>query len=113
MDVGQPEWASLELVGEFCVVESEQVQHRRVQVMHVYFVLRDIEAKLIGLAENDTALESAACHPHRECIRMMIASVGPALHHRGTAKLAAPDDDRVLQQPSLLQILDKRCRCFV
>src|SRR3954452_24846798 len=98
MDVGQAERPPLELVGELRVVESEQVQHRRVQVMHVYLVLRDIEAKLIGLAENDTALESAACHPHRECIRMMIASIGPALHHRGTAKLAAPDNDRVIQQ---------------
>ena len=53
MHVGQAERPPLELIGELRVVEAEQMQHRRVQIVHVNPILRHIEAKFVGLAETD------------------------------------------------------------
>ena len=90
------------------MVEAEQVQDRRVQVVDVDLILRDVEAELVGLADSDAGLHAAAGHPHGEGVRMMVAAVGAALHHRRAAKLAAPDHQRVVEQAALLQILDQR-----
>ena len=84
------------------------MQNRRVQVVHVNLVLHDVEAEVIALAERDAGLDAAARQPHRECVRMMVAAVAAALHHRRAAELAAPDHQRVLEQAALLQILDQR-----
>ena len=37
----------------------------------------------------------------------------PALHHRRAAELAAPDDERVVEQAALLEVLDQRRRGLV
>ena len=47
--VGQAEVAALEAVGQLRVVEAEQVQDRRVQVVDVDLVLDRVEAELVGL----------------------------------------------------------------
>ena len=78
------------------------------QVVDVDLVLGDVEAELVGLAEGDAGLDAAAGQPHREGVRMMVAAVRSALHHRRAAELAAPDDERVVEQPALLQVLDQR-----
>ena len=49
-DVGQAEVAALELVGQLFVVDTESVQHRRLQVVHVHRVLDDVVAVIVGLA---------------------------------------------------------------
>ena len=38
---------------------------------------------------------------------MVAAVVTPPLHHRRAAELAPPDDQRVFQQPALLQVRDQ------
>ena len=69
---------------------------------------RDVEAELVGLAERDARLDAAAGQPHREGVGVMVAAVVAALHHRRAAEFAAPDDERVVEQPALLQIRDQR-----
>ena len=49
MDVGEAEVAALEAVGQLRVVEAEQVQDRRLQVVDVDLVLDGGEAELVGL----------------------------------------------------------------
>ena len=39
---------------------------------------------------------------------MVVAAVVPPLHHRRPAELAAPDDERVVQQAPLLQVRHQR-----
>ena len=51
-DVGQPEVAALEAEGQLGVVEAEQVQDRRLQVVDVDAVLDRREAELVGLADD-------------------------------------------------------------
>ena len=52
-DVGQAEVAALEAVGQPQVVEAEQVEDRRLDVVDVDAVLDAREAELVGLAEGD------------------------------------------------------------
>ena len=59
-------------------------------------------------AEGDARLDAAAGQPHREGVGMMVAAVVAALDHRRAAELAAPDDERVVEQAALLQVLDER-----
>ena len=113
LDIGQAEIAALETVGQFRVIESEQMQQRRVQIVHVDLVLHDVETEFVGFAESDARFDAAAGHPHRERLRMMIAAqfasgVRIAFHHRRAAEFAAPDDQRVVEQAALFQILDQR-----
>src|SRR5262249_22247714 len=46
--VGQAIVATLETVGEFLVVEAEQVQDARLQVVHVDRIVSDTEAEVVG-----------------------------------------------------------------
>src|ERR1051325_9722653 len=50
-DVRQPKVAALETVGQFGVIEAEQVQQGGVQVMNVNLVPRRVETKLVGFDE--------------------------------------------------------------
>ena len=51
MHVRQPEIAALEAIRQLGVIETEQMQDRRVQVVDVDFVLDDVESKLVGLTD--------------------------------------------------------------
>ena len=39
--------------------------------------------------------------------------VDVVLHHRGTAKLAAPDDQDIIQHPALFEVGDQTCNGLV
>src|SRR6266850_1803939 len=65
-DVGQPKIAALESIGEFRVIEAEQVQQSRVEIMHVHLVLNDMKTEFVGFAEDYAGFEAASGHPHDE-----------------------------------------------
>ncbi len=75
MYIRQPEVASGVAVGETFVVESEQVQHRRVQVMDVDFVLHCFV--VVSRAVVETTLYAASGHPHREGVVVVVAPISP------------------------------------
>lgn len=56
------------------VINSQAVQHRRVEIMHTDRVFGDVVAEIISCAIHQTGLRSAAGHPERETTRMMIAA---------------------------------------
>src|SRR5262245_38799218 len=90
------------------MVESEQMENRRVDVMHMCSFLYGVEAKLVRLPENRARFHAGAGEPHGKCVNMMISAGRVSiLTHGGTAKLTAPDNQRVLQQSAGLQILDE------
>src|SRR6476620_10441653 len=111
-DVGKTKVAALKSIGQFRVIEAEQMQERGVEIVDVDFVFDHMETELVGFSERESGFETAAGHPHRESLRVMVtaefaAGVGIALDHRRAAKFAAPKYDRVFQQAALLQILDQ------
>ena len=48
MDIGQPEVTPAVAISQTLVIESDQMQNRRVQVVNVYLVPGDVKAELVG-----------------------------------------------------------------
>ena len=92
--------------GQPLVVDAEQVQHRRVQVVDLDLVLDGVVAVLVGRAVDRAALDAAAGQPDGEAERVVVAAVG-ALGERRPAELAAPDDQRLVEQAAGLQVLQQ------
>ena len=73
------------------VVEAEQLQQRRVQIVNVDAVFDRVEAEFVRLAQRQARLDAAAGHPVGEGVGMVVAAVvAAAFHHRRSAELAAP-----------------------
>ena len=73
MHIREPVIAALETVGHFEVIDAEQVQNRRVQVVDMDLVLDGVKAKLIRLAIDDARFDAAPSHPDGVAMRMMVA----------------------------------------
>ena len=54
MHIRQAKIAALEMVGELGVLDAEEMQNRRVQIVNVNFVLGGMEAELTGDARDDS-----------------------------------------------------------
>ena len=112
MHIGQARVAALEAVGQLFVIESHQMQNRRLQVMRRDFIFDNTETQFVGLAVVVTAFDTAASHPHRKAIREVIAAEDIAggrasFSERRAAKFTAADDQSVLEQSTLLQVFDE------
>src|SRR5262245_31686969 len=111
-DVGEAEVAALETIRQLQVIEAEQLQDGRVQVVDVDRLLDDVPANLVGLAQDGAALYSPTGHPDCEREGMMIAAgdlgiAGTVLSQRRAAELRQPQHQRRVKQPACLQILDQ------
>src|ERR1043166_4084999 len=100
--VRQAEIPALEAVGELLVIETEQVQNGRVQVVDVYSVFSDVKTEFVGFTDGHSGFDAAAGQPHGKSLRMMIAAqfaakVGVGFDHRRAPELAAPDNERLIQ----------------
>ena len=62
--IGQTEVPSCVAVGKFFVVESKEVENRRVQIMDVNDIFHGFETEFVGRAVNVSAFDAAACQPH-------------------------------------------------
>jgi hypothetical protein len=108
VDVGETVAAALEAEGQFCVVDAQAVEQRCVQVVDVDGVLGDVVAVVVGAPVSLPAFDAASGQPQTETSRMMIPSVvilrEISLAIDGATELAAPDDQRVIEQASLFEI---------
>ena len=78
--------------GQAMRVQSELVQHCRVDVGHIVPIFNSMKTKLVGRAVRDSAFDSAAGHPHGEAVGMVIATVA-VLRTGSAAEFAGPDHD--------------------
>src|SRR5262245_54120067 len=106
VDVGEAEVAAGVAVGEAFVVDAEDVQQRRVEVVDGNAIVYGAEAELVCGAVADAALEAAAGHEHREPVRIVVASVA-TFRYRRAAKLATPDDSGFVEQASPFEVADQ------
>src|SRR5262245_25875509 len=90
VDVGEAEVAAGVAIGQARVVESHQMQDRRVQVVDMDPVFGGAEAKVIGGAIGKAAANAAAREKHRKAPRIVIAAV-IVFGGRRSAELAAPN----------------------
>src|SRR5690606_15788691 len=96
-DVGQAEISAAVAVGEPLVVDAQQVQNRRVQVVDVNFILHGEITVLVGGPVLDARLHAAAGEPHREAFGIVVAAIRPLRGGRA-AEFAPPKHERVFQQ---------------
>jgi len=112
VDVGEAVVSALEPVGEPGVVQAQQVQDRRLDVVNMHWVFNDVETELVGRAQGETRLEATASHEHRVGERVVVATQvgagrGAALAKRGAAELTHPDHQRLIQEAPTLQVHDQ------
>ena len=75
MHVGQTKIAAGVAVGQLLVIEAQQVQDRRVQVVDVNAALDRVPAKLVGGSVDVARFDAAASEAHREAVVIVIAAV--------------------------------------
>ena len=106
---------------QLLVVNAQQVHACRVKIVDVHLVFNDAESELVSRSIGQPSFHPASSHPDTEALFVVItagrgqltrASI-VLLHHRSTSKLSAPNDQGVVQQITLLQILNQRCTCLV
>jgi len=114
--VGQAEIAAGVMIRQFFVIESEEPENGRVQIMHVDRILDGLEPELVGGAVHIAAFHATAGHPHRKPVMIMVTAIDFSrvragrrqLHRRRASEFAAPDHESVIQEPALLEIFQKR-----
>ena len=80
VDVGEAKIAATVAVREPRVVEAEQMQHGRLQVVHVHRFFHGLEPELVGCAVHRAAADAATGHPDREPMVIMVSARGLARH---------------------------------
>ena len=115
--IGQPKISSLEFISQPEVINSQTMKDGRLQVVDVHGILEDVVGIVVGLADGQTALDTAPSHPHRETAGVMVATVVRSgeftLTVHGSAKLSGPHDQCVIQHTSLLEIEDQSSRGLI
>src|SRR5262249_25306964 len=74
MHIGQPKIASRVAIRQPLVIESQEVQDRRVQIVHVDAVLLGGEAEVVGGTVDVAALGASAGQPHAEAVVIVVAA---------------------------------------
>jgi len=105
MDIRESEVTAGIPVSQLLVVDPQQVQDRGMQVVHVDLVFHRLGTKLIGRSIAKPGLDPTACQPGGKATRVVVPPGTIVLGIGCTAKLRSPPDNRVLQQPSLVQVL--------
>ena len=78
------------------MIESENVKNGGMQVVHMHFVLDRIVTIVVRRAISITSFHSAARHPHRESMWIVIPAI-VTLRRRSAPKLTTPKHQRILQ----------------
>src|SRR5215472_6561207 len=103
---------ALKFVNEPVVVNSEAMKNRSVEVAYVHRILYDVVAEGVSLAVSYPRPDAPASHPCCETSRVVIAAIvvlsQATLTVHGAAKLASPDEQRVIEQPAPFEIGDQR-----
>src|SRR6185437_15446266 len=102
-------------VAQLVVVDAEQPQHRRIEVVGRRRFPDHVVVEIIRLTVVEARLDSTTSQPPREVATMMIPAPRPArtLGKRCAPELAAAHHQRVFQHTALLEIPDQGGRRLV
>src|SRR5204863_7108101 len=87
------------------VIQTQQVQYGRMQIVNGRYLIHRLVAKLIGSAVAETALYSCAGQPNCEPFGVMIATARIFLKRGHTAELGHKCDQGCFKQSTLPEIL--------
>src|SRR4051812_32758313 len=97
------------VVAQALVIEAEEVEDGRVEVVDGRDPLDRLVAEVVGGAEAEAALHAGAGEPDGESVRVVVAAAGPFLEGGHPAEFGRPDDERVVEQAPPLEVADE-CR---
>jgi len=100
--VRQPALDAVVVDRELRVVDAEQAQRRRVEVVALGRILRRLEAELVARAVGRASLDATAGHPHGERARVMVAAL--ALRGRLATELRLAHHERRVEEAVGLQV---------
>ena len=98
--------SSTKTEGALGMLDSQQVEHSRMQVMDIPFVFDRLVPKVIRPAHTRTTLDPATRHPDGKAKWIVIAPIS-SLSERGTAKLSGPYDKGFIEHASGFEILNQ------
>lgn len=75
LHIRQPVMPSLKLESQLRMIHTQGLHHRRVQVMQVHRILRNVVREIISRAIAHPAPEAPSSHPRRKAARMMIPPI--------------------------------------
>src|SRR5262245_20256962 len=108
LHIGQPTLQSIVIVGEPLMVEAEKVKDSRVEVVDSDDVLHGFVTELVRGAVAEAFLHAGAGQPASETVGIVVASLRSFLEGAHAAKLRTPNDQRVSEQPALLEVDEQR-----
>src|SRR5262245_26377277 len=82
------------------------MKHGRVEVVDVHAVFDGVVADVVRAAVDESGFDSAAGHPDRIAVGVMVAPVA-ALAYRGAPEFAGPDDQRVFQKAARFEVFQQ------
>lgn len=112
MNIGQSVASTLESIRKSFVIDSEEVHHRRLDIVDVNRIFGDVVSEFIGLTVDGTRAHSSTREPHRKAPRVMVAAkvlLNFALAVVRSPELPSPDHERIVEHSQSFEILDQRC----
>jgi hypothetical protein len=85
--------AALVRVNQIPVVQTDQMQDRRMQIVHMQSIFDRMESDLVGAADGLSASDSTSGHPHGKAVGVVIATVS-FFAHGCTTEFPTPDHQR-------------------
>lgn len=111
MDVGQPIVAALEAIGQSGVIDPQEVQDGGVEIVNMHWILGDVVAVFIGLADDMSPSNTGSGDQCGEASRVVIPAIvigrQRTLRINGPAELASPDDEGIVEQASFFEVFDQ------
>ena len=113
VDVGQASFETVVVKRQPLVVEPQQVQDRRVEVVDGRHILDGFETEFVSRSVAEWSFDAGPGQPRGKAGRVVVSTAGSLLESRHATKLGTPDDERVFEQPSLFEILEQRGRRLI
>src|SRR5436190_1258074 len=98
------------------MVEAEEPEDGRVQIVHVNLLLGGGKTVFISGAVNIAALHAAPRHPHSKAVMIVIPAIDLAcvgtgsrqLNSGSAAKFTAPNHQGIVEHAALFQVFEQR-----
>lgn len=89
-DIRQSKIAAGKSICQTFVIQTEQMQNCRMQIVNMDSILDGVPPVLIRSPIGNSRFHSATGHPHRESKRMVVTAVGRSLASRRPARRSIP-----------------------
>jgi hypothetical protein len=109
MNIRQPILAALVLVQKLPMIDSQQMKYRRVEVVNVDRILGNVVGEVVGASVDMPLLHTRPGKHRRETARVVVAAalLLGSLGVDRSPELSTPHDERVFEQPALLEVRDQ------